>query len=196
MKWYKYDIRNFTQEEYEKWYSLMSKERQKKVDSLKLDDDKKRTVAGEMLVKKELARLIEIVPEKISIYNDKNGKPYAENCGLEFNISHSENIAVCAIDKNKIGIDVEKIRPINLKVAKRICNTDELNYLFGFSPTDNDFKYTEEIEILSRFFEIWTGKEAYGKCMGTGLKDLIKLPFNKIDFFQITDGYALSIKTY
>lgn len=195
MKWYKYDIRDLTETEYKKYYSLMSRERQEKVDSLNIYDDKKRTVVGEMLVKKEIANLLEINPESINIYPNKSGKPYAENCSLEFNISHSENIVVCAIDKNKIGIDIEKIRPINLKIAKRICNEDELNYLFGFTPKENDFKYTEDVNILNRFFEIWTGKEAYGKCVGTGLKNLINHSFNKTDFFQIIDGYALSIKT-
>ena len=195
MKWYKYDIRNFAEKEFGKWYALMSKERQRKVDSLKLSDAKKQTVAGEMLVKTQLAKLLEISPESINIYTDKNGKPYAENCSFNFSISHSENIVVCAIDKAPIGIDIEKIRPINLKVAKRICNNEELNYLFGHMLTEEDFKITTNPQILNRFFEIWTGKEAYGKFIGSGLKNSINIHFNETDFFQISDGYAISVKT-
>lgn len=96
------------------------------------------------------------------------------------NISHSGDMVVCAVDDRPVGIDIEQIRPIDLTVAKRICSVEELLYLFGHRPTEQDFTYTTDTEILARFFEIWTAKEAYGKCLGSGIGDIKKqVPIHK-----------------
>ena len=55
MKWYKFDIRKFSDEEYEKWYSLMSEEKKIRVSKFRNIDDKKRTVAGEMLARNAIS---------------------------------------------------------------------------------------------------------------------------------------------
>lgn len=169
MKWYKYDIRDLTDFEYFKWYSLMSEDKQHRVDRFRFTDDKKRTVAGEMLARKAIAEWCGITHESISFGIKEYGKPYAKDLPVEFNISHSGDMVVCAIDDKPIGIDIEKIRPIDLAVAKRICTSEELLYLFDRTPTEQDFTYTTDTKILTRFFELWTKKEAYGKHFGYGL---------------------------
>ena len=55
--------------EYDKWFALMDEEKQKKVNRYRFNDDKKRTVAGEMLVKQALS-------DDIVIEIGDNGKPY------------------------------------------------------------------------------------------------------------------------
>lgn len=169
MKWYKYDIRELSDKEYCKWYSLMSDEKQRRVDRFRFGDDKKRTVAGEMLARKAISDWCSVNAEDIIFDYKEYGKPYAIDLDVEFNISHSCDLVVCAIDNSPVGIDVEKIRPIDLNVAKRFCNKEELFYLFGHELAEEDFIYTSETDILSRFFEIWTKKEAYGKFIGFGL---------------------------
>lgn len=167
MKWYKYDIRDLTDEEYAYWYSLMNADKQRRVDRFRVIEDKKRTVAGEMLARKAIAEWCGIEPESIIFAIGEHGKPYAIDLEVEFNISHSGNLAVCAVDDQPVGIDVELIRPIDLFVAKRVCTDEELLYIFRHKPTEADFVYTEDEEILERFFEVWTKKEAifkYGKC--------------------------------
>ena len=171
MKWYKFDIRELTAANYEKWYSLMSKDKQLRVDRFRFDDDKKRTVAGEMLARKAIAEWCSVTPESIVFSTQEYGKPYAKDMSVEFNISHSGDVVVCAVDDNPIGIDIEKIRPIDLTVSKRICTGEELLYLFGHTPAEQDFTYTTDTKILTRFFELWTVKEAYGKCIGCGVCD-------------------------
>ena len=178
MKWYKYDIRDLTDTEYNKWYSLMSEDKQCRVDRFLFVDDKKRTVAGEMLARKAIAEWCGIAPESITFGIKEHGKPYAKDLAVEFNISHSGNMVVCAVDDKPIGIDIEQIRPIDLTVAKRICTDEELLYLFGHTPTDEDFTYTTDTEILIRFFELWTAKEAYVKCIGEGVKSISAYPSN------------------
>lgn len=196
MKWYKYDIRELSDKEYCKWYSLMSVKKQHRVDRFRLEDDKKRTVVGEMLARKAISDWCNVAVEDVIFDYEEYGKPYAVGLNVEFNISHSGDIVVCAIDSYPVGIDVERIRPIDLKVAERICTDDELLYIFGHKPTEQDFIYTTDMEILTRFFEIWTKKEAYFKCMSTGFNnintDTTKIMINKL----MLGEYIISFKSW
>lgn len=171
MKWYKYDIRDLTDDEYCKWYSLMSKDKQERVVRFRFDDDKKRMVAGEMLARKTIAEWCSVAPECIVFDTKERGKPYVVNFNVEFNISHSGDIVVCAVDDKPIGIDIEKIRPIDLSISYKFCNNDELKYIFDTTISKD--------EAIIRFFKIWTYKEAYFKFIETGITD-----FKSIDYFN------------
>ena len=105
MKWYKFNINDLTDELYEKYFSLMSRERQEYTSSLLKESDRKRTVAGEMLARRLLAEICESTEEGIVLRKDKNGKPYAVGLNVNFSISHSGDIAVWAVDTKPIGID-------------------------------------------------------------------------------------------
>lgn len=172
MKWYKYDIRDLSQDEYEKWYSLMSVDKKQRVDRFRFADDKKRTVTGEMLARKAVAEWCHVSEEEIQFGVLEYGKPFAIGLDVEFNISHSGDLVVCAVDDKPVGIDVEQIRPMDMKVAKYICKGKELIYVWGYEPNEDDFIRTSNGEILTRFYEMWTRKEAYGKCIGIGVIDV------------------------
>lgn len=169
MKWYQYDIRSLADKDYAYWYYLMSKDKQQRVNRFRFENEKKRTIAGEMLARKAISEWCSIEPESIKFRIDAYGKPYTVDLNVEFNISHSGNMVVCAVDDNPVGIDVEKIRPIDLTITKYICTEEEQIYIFGYKPNNRDYSYIADEKILARFFEIWTRKEAYGKCMGRGL---------------------------
>ena len=109
-----------TDAEYEKWFSLMTEEKQERVSRYKDSERRKCSVAGEMLVKEYIGKSLNISPEALVILTDKNGKPYIESCPIHFNISHCENTLVYAFSDKEIGIDIEKIRPISLSVAKSL----------------------------------------------------------------------------
>ena len=79
----------------------------------------------------------------------------------------------CAVSDREIGIDIEKKREIRLDAAKRFACESELEYI-GSS--------------TERFFEIWTLKEAYFKCIGTGLGADIK----NVSFKKTNSGYECS----
>lgn len=193
MKWYKYDIRDLTDCEYNKWYSLMNEDKQHRVDRFRFMDDKKRTVAGEMLARIAIAEWCGVTPESITFGTKEHGKPYAKDLAVEFNISHSGDMVVCAVDDKPIGIDIEQIRPIDLTVAKCICADEESLYLFGHTPTERDFTYTTDTKILTRFFELWTAKEAYGKCIGEGIKSISTSPSNCIIAKHLFADYVIHI---
>lgn len=196
MKWFKYNIRGLADSEYNKWYSLMSENKRLRVDKFRFADDKKRTVAGEMLARKAIAKWCNVAPESIIFGIKEHGKPYAKNLTVEFNISHSGDMVVCAVDNKPIGIDIEKIHPINIKTAKRICTAEELLYLFGRTPSDEDFVCTTHTETLTRFYELWTAKEAYAKYTGEGIKNASAFSFienrNRITK-EIFGNYMVSI---
>lgn len=194
MKWVKQYINDITNTEYKKWYSIMSDEKKQRVDSYISDNSKRQSVIGEILARKLISETLNIDPESIIFKQTSNGKPYALNLNIAFNISHSGNLVVCAVDENAIGIDVEQIKPINLKIAKRFCTDDELKYIFAKAPTPDDFVYSDNSDILHRFYEIWTSKEAFCKWTGNGISDLNLVNFNLVNKKSfVTDNYYISI---
>jgi 4'-phosphopantetheinyl transferase len=82
--------------------------------------------------------------------------------GVEFNLSHSGEIALYAIaDQRRIGIDVEQIRPLDdmEALAERNFSAAERRALFAVAPAQR----------AVAFFACWTRKEAYIKALGDGL---------------------------
>lgn len=189
------NINNITNEEYEKWYSLMSDEKKLRIDKFRFDDDKKRSIAGEMLAKKSIAEYLTIPAEDIVFANGENHKPYAVNCDIEFNISHCEDMVVCAVCDSPIGIDTERIRPISAKLLKKFFSQAEQTYVLGSPPRSMDYDTELNSKQQKRFFEIWTGKEAYLKYTGEGLvEDLANLQHDKSRITTILkDDYVISI---
>ena len=177
MQWLKFNINNLTEPIYEKYFFLMSKERQEYVNSLKNESDRKRTVAGEMLIKTA------ICDDEAKILKDSCGKPYIKNSNLHISIGHSGDFAVCAISEKPIGIDIEKSRDIRLETAKKFCNEEEL-------------KYINECDNQNRFFEIWTAKEAAYKMSGGSIKNFKVIDTLKLNkkHFKFND-YTVCVVT-
>ncbi len=194
MEYFIYDIENLTDVEYEKWFSLMTQEKQERVNRYKNSTRKKCTVAGEMLVKIHIADTLKIAPETLKIIADENEKPYIENCSIHFNISHCENILVYAFSDSEIGIDIEKIKPISLSVLKRFFSEDEQKFVLGHLAGEKDSGKCENAETLEKFYRIYTLKEAICKKSGVGIKGLRNadaLPF--IDYSFKENDYIISI---
>jgi len=82
-------------------------------------------------------------------------RPYLEG-GADFNISHSERCVICAYCKEgRLGIDLEKIKPIEQRYFLEQWTLEELQYI--------------EKEGLEAFYRCWTRKEAIIKADGKGL---------------------------
>ncbi len=180
MEYFIYNVESLTNSEYEKWFSLMRKDKQERVSRYKDVIRRKCSVAGEMLVKAYIGNALKIAPEIFEISEDENGKPYIESCSIYFNISHCENILAYAFSNEEIGIDIERIRPISLNIMKRFYSEKEQKYVLGHTPNETDFKKCEDEEILERFYRIFTLKEAICKKSGIGIKGLEEadaLPF-------------------
>lgn len=185
MNYFIYNIENLTDSEYEKWFSLMTKEKQERVSKYKDIERRKCSVAGEKLIKEYIGNALNIAPEELEFLADVNGKPYIKSCEIHFNISHCENILAYAFSDEEIGIDIERIRPISLNILKRFFSEEEQEYVLGHTPSPEDYNKCENEEILERFYKIFTLKEAICKKSGIGIKgiqDTDTLPFLEYAF--------------
>ncbi|MFC6652703.1 4'-phosphopantetheinyl transferase family protein [Paenibacillus rhizoplanae] len=100
--------------------------------------------------------------EEIEISRDEYGKPFllSPPINLKFNISHSGDWVVVAIDSMEIGIDIEQIITMNLEIAERFFAQEEYKYIA---------KQSSQEQKNEQFFRIWTMKESYIKRVGRGL---------------------------
>lgn len=169
MQWYQCDIRGVSVEDYEKYFHLMSEEKQQRIRRFRSVKDRKRSIAGEMLARRAISDWCAVAEENIIFDTNQYGKPFAAGLPIEFSISHSGNLAVCAVDHYPVGIDIERIRPVDFRIARHIFTQEELVYLFRHVPQESDFAQVPDEITMIRFFELWTAKEAYCKCYGVGL---------------------------
>ena len=109
---------------------------------------------------------------------DYFGKPFlnTNKINIYFNISHSADWIVCALDNKKIGVDIEHIRSF------------EINPKMSIFFSKNEWLYitTSENKIRS-FFEIWTLKESYLKYLGIGLHK----PLSSFNILKKEKGYKV-----
>ncbi len=155
---YHCDISEISDEEFNNIYLLSDESRRLKADKIKDATKRKLSILAEDLVKNAISQKINKKKSEIHLSLRNNGKPYIENIDIEFSISHSGNVVLCAISDKPVGIDIEKRRDININIAKRLFTVEEQKYIF----CNNDF-------LNERFFELWTRKEAYAKMIGKGV---------------------------
>lgn len=109
------------------------------------------------------------------------GKPYYNNSNIKFNKSNTINKSVLIIENNDCGIDIERVRKYDEVMAKRILSSDEYTFVNN--------------NVRDLYFTIlWTLKESYFKCIGTGinlnLKDYSFIENNEI--LKVKDNYKLN----
>ena len=87
-----------------------------------------------------------------------HGKPFfAGQSGLEFNLSHSGTLALCALSGAPVGVDIQIIRSWRPGLPRRVCSGPELAWL------------EESPDFWERFCRLWALKECLVKQRGTGL---------------------------
>lgn len=185
------DIRRFSDENFNEFYSYISKHRQKKADSYKLKIDRKLSILSSYQLEKLFSFMGVKEPYNYSVL--PNGKPILLGDDISFSLTHSGNYAACAVSrKYDVGIDVEDVmlkkrRMDRLKkAAYKFFLEDEIQYI-DFEMCDNEAIHNNEaVEnvihnneamehiIRDKFFKIWTFKEAYMKAKGISLIDAMK----------------------
>lgn len=136
--------------------------------------DRRRFVVGRAFLKTVLSLYVRCRPENIRFDYNAYGKPEladrASGDGLDFNLSHSHELALCAVTRNRrIGVDLEYAR---LDVEwERMAQT-------VFSESEYQSICTmPEADARTAFFKQWTLKEAYSKALGKGFS----LPWRDFD---------------
>ena len=103
------------------------------------------------------------------IVREHGEKPrFCDGVPAHFSVSHSHGVVMVGISHTELGVDIEKIRPVNY--AK-----------FSFM----------EAEDEEDFFRRWTERESYLKFTGAGLKDFrAPIPADAhFEHFDVFDGY-------
>ena len=114
-------------------------------------------------------------PRDITFDYGANGKPSIAG-GPDFNLSHSGGLAALAISRDgALGIDIEKMRPIEDGVARHHFSAAEYAELHRLTPA----------ERVEGFFQCWTRKEAIIKACGLGMA----MPLASFDV-SLTPGKA------
>ncbi|NKB32183.1 MAG: 4'-phosphopantetheinyl transferase superfamily protein [Pseudomonadales bacterium] len=130
------------------------------------DHHRKQFLLGRMLIRNTLSKYATIAPEDWLFTENDYGKPAIDasqqSQPIFFNLSHSGDRLVLALSKQEaIGVDIEssnKPRRV-LKIADRYFSPSEVQELLALPDS----------EQLSRFYDLWTLKEAYIKACGLGL---------------------------
>lgn len=195
IKLYRYDIREMSDEEYIQHVRTSSTALIAKIASLQHIGDRKRTLAGYLLILGAAKELCGVSDP--TLLRTSAGKPYFTDLPIRFSLSHSEEKVILAVSDREIGADIQRMRPISLGVAKRFYTPCEQAYVFGKVPVESDFalpKTEQSHELLCRFYEIWTKKEAYGKWRGDGLVSAFSVDTVSHSFYTENDGeYALAV---
>ena len=79
---------------------------------------------------------------------------------MEFNISHTKGLVVCAVADRALGVDTEQIRPFKEGLMRRVCSGAERSFVM---------EGRSEAARRERFFRLWTLKESFVKAIGRGL---------------------------
>ena len=128
--------------------------RQQRIHNMKQEKSRKQSMGVGLLLEKVLA-LYHMENSQLSV--GEHGKPMID--GLEFSLSHSGELVICAVSDKPVGCDVEKIRKAPECVAERFFSDREQAYLSQFSGEEYD----------KAFFRLWTMKESYVKMTGEGM---------------------------
>lgn len=86
------------------------------------------------------------------------GKPFFPDCPeYQFNLSHSGDLLVCALDRAPVGVDVQLVRPCSARLLNRVCSEEERRWL------------RRRGDDCAAFALLWTMKESRCKQSGRGL---------------------------
>ena len=165
-----------TQNEFDKLMPLVCSERQERIKQFRFFQDARNCLLGDILARNEICRTTGLGNNQLEFSANAYGKPFLVNSSyVHFNVSHSGRYVACAVANEPVGIDIEIIKPIELKIAERFFTPDEVTYVMN----DN---YT------FRFYEVWTKKESRIKWEGKGLSK----PLTSFSVFDSDEQEAIT----
>lgn len=117
------------------------------------------------------------------------GKPFLKNIpNLYFNISHTNDednlYLVLVIDNEEVGIDIELIKTRKDSLIRYCTNEIEYHSIINSNNIDEEFT------------RLWTKKESYLKCIGTGITKDLKNCLSNINYTfeeEIKDNLIITV---
>lgn len=150
---------------FKKYYDLMPKYRQDKINRYLFEEDKCLSLGVGVLLRLALKNCGVNVENEDVVFK-VNQKPFLKNNKkIFYNLSHSHNVVMCIVSDVEVGCDVEKVSKVDLKIAGRYFFNTEYELI------NSQKEYEKKIDM---FFKLWTLKESFMKVTGLGFK----LPLN------------------
>ena len=107
------------------------------VGRFRFDRDRVRFVLRRAFARRVLARYLGVHPAAVGIRTSPLGRPELDpSCGLAFNTSHSDGMAVVAVAHGqRVGVDIERVREIDgaLDIAEGLFEAREVEWLRSVS---------------------------------------------------------------
>ena len=145
---------------------ILSNDERIRASRFRFHPDSDRFIAARSSLRIILARYLRLEPTELKFGLNPFGKPHLiggqDRLGLRFNLSHSHDMALLAVARNRdVGVDIEFRRSdfATDEIARRFFSRSEVNQLGAIPPEQK----------TEAFFNCWTRKEAYIKARGEGL---------------------------
>jgi 4'-phosphopantetheinyl transferase len=109
-----------------------------------------------------VAASLQTTPDRVEIRADERGKPQLAGRELEFNLSYSGELALVAVARVAVGVDVEQVEEID----------DELPELVDFVLSRRERRQLMAVaadDRVAAYYRAFTRKEAYVKATGEGM---------------------------
>lgn len=164
--------------------SCVSREKSDKLSRFHHQEDLIRGLVGDLLVRKVISETLAVPVKRIVFGTNSYGKPYLaipDNNSFHYNVSHSGDWVVCAIDDSPVGIDIERIQPVQLEISRRFFAREEVEFIEQ-APSDD--------QKQERFFAVWTAKESYIKAIGQGLSHSLN------NFSTVREGSVEGLRVF
>ena len=141
----------------------LSSYRLAQLSSCRSPQKRRQGIGAELLLIHALRSLKRDLPLPLMIEKEPGGKPFLSGTPIHFSLSHSGEIAACALCDAPVGIDVETERPLKEPLLRRCFSEEEQRLILA-----------SEYPAAS-FTSLWTQKESYLKATGEGLRSLGKI---------------------
>jgi 4'-phosphopantetheinyl transferase len=134
----------------------------------------------------------------VPLAREAGGRPFVQDAeGLFFSLSHSGGVALIAVADVRVGIDVERVRPVPRAagIARRVMHPETVAVLESLP----------QAQLEAAFLDAWTQREAHVKALGGGLfRTADELPFDPLQPDDATvrmvasriDGSAWSVARF
>jgi 4'-phosphopantetheinyl transferase len=170
-------------QEIDELFTILSPDEKTRAGRFYFERDRNRFIAGRCLLRIILGGYLGMDPSQIEFAYREAGKPVLkpgpQGESLEFNLSHSNDLALYIFSRNhEVGIDVEYIHPMP--------DTDDFAEKFFSSRETELINSLRGEEKDAAFFKLWTCKEALLKANGCGLT----MPLSHMEISLGADGSA------
>jgi 4'-phosphopantetheinyl transferase len=140
-------------------FARLTQEEQERALRYKLAKPREEFVIGRGLLRGLLGELLELEARAVPLSYLSSGKPFVDVSGApHFNLTHTDGVAVLAVANRRVGVDVERVRPV--------LNAPGLVKRYFSRAECATFEALEESVRPAAFFRGWTCKEAVVKAAG------------------------------